>query len=237
MSIVEPTTTLGDLVTSNPNITITLDRIGFDYCCGGARTIAEAADEAGLTLDDVLVILSNANTDPVAEDWATMAPNELVDHLLSTHHAYLHEALPRLTALADKVATVHGERHPELAAVARATHAIRADLEPHLMKEEQMLFPMIQQLATADSVPTFHCGSLANPIRVMLAEHDTTGQLLAEIRQLTDDYAVPDDGCASYQALYAGLAELEADTHRHVHKENNVLFPAVLATERELATR
>jgi len=158
-----------------------------------------------------------------------------VDHLEATHHAYLSEALPRLVALADKVAGVHGAIHPELTAVAELVHELRDDLEPHLLKEEQVLFPMIRDLAVAMAAPEFHCGSLSNPIRVMLTEHDTVGELLAALRARTDSYRVPDDGCASYQALYAGLAELEADTHLHVHKENNVLFPAVLETERELA--
>jgi regulator of cell morphogenesis and NO signaling len=163
-----------------------------------------------------------------------MSPAALVDHLESTHHAYLRVALPRLCALADKVASVHGERHPELSEVARLVVELRADLEPHLLKEERVLFPMVRELAGAAVAPEFHCGTLANPIRVMSQEHDAVGELLALLRATTGDYAVPADGCASYAALYTGLAELEADTHLHVHKENNVLFPAVLAGEAAL---
>ncbi|MEO8697420.1 MAG: hemerythrin domain-containing protein [Acidimicrobiales bacterium] len=154
---------------------------------------------------------------------------------MATHHAYLHDALPRLVALADKVASVHRANHPELKNVAGLVQEIRADLEPHLLKEERVLFPMIRELAAATAAPAFHCGSLSNPIRVMMSEHDTVGELLARLRNSTNGYRVPDDGCASYQALYRGLAELEADTHLHIHKENNVLFPAVFASERELA--
>ncbi len=108
---------------------------------------------------------------------------------------------------------------------------LRADLEPHLAKEERMLFPMIRELVSSPVPPRFHCGSLRNPISVMLAEHDRAGDLLAGLRSLTSGFEVPDDGCASYRALYDGLAELEADTHLHVHKENNLLFPAVVAME------
>jgi regulator of cell morphogenesis and NO signaling len=103
------------------------------------------------------------------------------------------------------------------------------------MKEERVLFPMIRELAGATTAPSFHCGSVGNPIRMMLLEHDRAGELLARLRAVTDDYRPPADGCASYRALYRALEELEADTHLHVHKENNVLFPAVLALEDALA--
>jgi regulator of cell morphogenesis and NO signaling len=166
--------------------------------------------------------------------WASMSVADLVDHLEATHHEYLHAELPRLSALARKVATVHGERHPELAQVASVYEELRGDLEPHLRKEEQVLFPMIRSMAVARTVPQFHCGSVGNPITVMLAEHDAAGDLLAELRSLTAGYETPADGCASYRALFDGLAELERDTHLHVHKENNVLFPAVLELEDKL---
>lgn len=235
MPTFDPHATLAELVTSHPGLAADLDRLGLDYCCGGQRRLTDAAEAAGLDLHDVLGQLGSADSQLDAADWSTMPPAELVDHLETTHHAYLRGALPRLTALADKVATVHGERHPELVEVQRLITTLRADLEPHLLKEEQVLFPMIRELATGTSAPTFHCGTLENPIRVMATEHDAAGELLAQLRPVTGDYNVPDDGCTSYQAFYRGLAELEADTHLHVHKENNVLFPAVLEAERTLA--
>jgi regulator of cell morphogenesis and NO signaling len=159
-----------------------------------------------------------------------------VDYIEATHHQYLHAELPRISALADKVVAVHGRRHPELAGVHATYEALRADLEPHLHKEEVVLFPMIRQLDAATDTPSFHCGTIRNPIGVMLMEHDRAGDLLARLRHLTDGYRAPDDACASYRALYEALATLEADTHAHVHKENNVLFPAVLEREARLAT-
>ena len=188
---------------------------------------------------DVTAVLADLAADTAAEPaptWATMSVGELVDHLEGAHHVYLWAEMPRLAALVAKVVSVHGERHPELSAIAACYATLRADLEPHLSKEETVLFPMIRELAAAGSVPSFHCGSLRNPISVMLAEHDTVGELLAQLRELTGGYEAPADGCASYQALFAGLAELEADTHLHVHKENNVLFPAVVAREQELVS-
>ncbi len=221
---------LAELALATPAGAAVLERLGLDYCCGGAQTLGAACEAAGLDTDVVLAELAAAPAEPPPA-WASMAPDELVDHLEATHHRYLHEALPRLDALAAKVAGVHGERHPELAEVARLVTEIRADLEPHLAKEEQVLFPMIRELTRSETAPAFHCGSLRNPILVMLREHDRAGELLAALRTTSRSYEVPADGCPSYHALYDGLAELEADTHQHVHVENNVLFPAVLALE------
>jgi regulator of cell morphogenesis and NO signaling len=237
MTAFDTNVTLADLVTARPGLAPHLDRLGLDYCCGGQRRLVEAVEAAGLDVDEILDSLDSVNAEANNENWSAMGVPELVDHLESSHHAYLRDALPRLGALVDKVTTVHGKRHPELADVQVLFRELRADLEPHLLREERVLFPMVRDLAAATTAPTFHCGSLANPIRVMVAEHDTAGDLLARLRSATDDFIVPDDGCASYRALYAGLAELEADTHLHVHKENNLLFPAVLDAERTLATR
>jgi regulator of cell morphogenesis and NO signaling len=227
--------TLADIVTTQPSAAPTLERHHLDYCCGGRQTLVDACTANGLDARAVLDELKEAPAER-EPDWAAMSPTELVDHLEATHHRYLHDELPRLAALAVKVAGVHASRHPELNTVADLVLALRADLEPHLAKEEQVLFPMIRELAEADPAtpPSFHCGSLANPIRVMLLEHDRVGELLAELRALTGDFTPPADACASYTALYDGLAELEADTHLHVHKENNVLFPLVEALEARL---
>jgi regulator of cell morphogenesis and NO signaling len=230
-----PTATLADIVNANPAAARILERHRLDYCCGGRHTLATACTDAGVDPAVVQAELDAAGAGPEA-GWTAMDAATLVDHIESTHHRYLHEELPRLSELAAKVLGVHGGRHGELAAVARTYEALRADLEPHLAKEEQVLFPMIRQLAAAGPAapPTFHGGSIASPIRVMLLEHDRAGELLAELRTLTGDYAPPHDACASYTALYLGLAELEADTHLHVHKENNVLFPLVERLEAAL---
>lgn len=230
------TPTLAELVDTNPAVAPLLDRLGLDYCCHGDVTLAEACATVGL--DPTAVTAELETIEPATgTPWTTLGITELVDHLLDTHHAYLHAELPALVALAAKVRDVHGERHPELGEVASLVEALRADLEPHLAKEEQVLFPMIRHLAAASTTaPSFHCGTLQNPISVMLSEHDQVGDLLATLRRLTQGYQAPADGCASYRALFDGLAQLEADTHLHVHKENNFLFPAVVALEAELAT-
>ncbi len=227
--------TLADIVTARPSLARVLEARGLDYCCGGSATLEDACATNRLDADAVLADLAADAADETAPEWATMSVAELVDHLESTHHTYLWAEMPRLTQLAEKVLSVHGERHPELTEIATCFSTIRADLEPHLTKEERVLFPMVRELSAAHAAPAFHCGSLQNPIAVMLSEHDTVGELLAELRGLTSGYQPPADACASYDALFAGLAELEADTHLHIHKENNVLFPAVVELEQRLS--
>jgi regulator of cell morphogenesis and NO signaling len=240
---IKPSDTLGAIVSARPSLSRELEQRGFDYCCGGGRTLAEACADNGLDVESVIADLAQVAEDGTAAAWASMDADELVEHLVATHHRYLWDEMPRLSELTAKIASVHGERHPELAAVARCYEAIRADLSPHLLKEERVLFPMIAELATAlrstgiATAPSFHCGTLRNPISVMLREHDAVGALLGELRVLTNQFAVPADGCASYVACYGGLAELEADTHMHIHKENNLLFPMVVRMEQELAAR
>jgi regulator of cell morphogenesis and NO signaling len=227
-------TTLGDVVNAYPALARELERRGLDYCCGGRRTLEEACAAAGLDPEDVASRLAEAcvPTDPAP--WTTMNLVELVDHIEAVHHRYVWDELPRLDALLDKVVGVHGERHPELMAVAEVFAELRAEFEPHLIKEERVLFPMIRELAIAQEPPTFHCGSVANPISVMMREHDAAGEILQRLRALTDSYRAPADGCVSYRRLFEGLEGLEIDTHFHIQKENNLLFPMVVQREQAL---
>jgi len=218
--------TLGDLVAERPARARVLERLGIDYCCHGQRTLGEASIGAGL--DPVAVAAEVAAVVDEAEaDVDQLEPLALIDHILRTHHRYLHEELPLLVALAEKVRDVHGSRHGELSTVAALVTEIRDDLTPHLAKEEQVLFPAIQQWV--DGQRSFPFGPLSNPVQVLMAEHDRAGELLESLRAITDAYQAPADGCASYESLYRRLEHLELDTHRHVHLENNVLFPTVSA--------
>ena len=218
--------TLADIVTETPAAARVLEGFGLDYCCQGGRTLDVACSEAGIVPDVVEAKL--ADLEPGVDiGWTTLTLPALADHIVETHHRYLHEELPLLDALAAKVLAAHGERHPELAQVRRLVAALRADLEPHLLKEERVLFPAIHALAGGRT--EFPFGSIANPIRMMVLEHDQAGELLAQLRAATGAYTVPSDGCASFRSLYDRLAALEEDTHVHIHKENHVLFPDALA--------
>ncbi|MDH3300683.1 MAG: iron-sulfur cluster repair di-iron protein [Acidimicrobiia bacterium] len=229
MNPVETTIALSELVTRRPDVAPVLEALGLDYCCGGTRSLTEACADAGLDVDEVVTRLSEESPADAPADWASLGPAELVDHIEHIHHSYLGHALPRLSELLSRVIDAHAERHPELHDVRATFEELRRDLEPHLEKEEEILFPMIRELHATQGESRFHSGSLQAPIGVMRLEHDRAGELLARLRAQTSAYTPPSDGCASYQALYTGLAELEADTHLHIHKENNLLFPAVVS--------
>jgi len=230
--------TLAEVVDAHPELAREFERRGLDYCCGGGQTLAQGC--ASRNLDPAMTVAelsAAASTTPQVAEWTTMSATELVDHLEATHHRYLWDELPRVSALVDKIVSVHGANHPELMEIAACYGRVRADLEPHLLKEERVLFPMIRELDASSTIPAFHCGTLRNPISVMLSEHDAVGDLLAQLRELTGGYQPPADGCATYAACFAAMAEIEADTHLHIHKENNVLFPNVLRLESDRSSR
>lgn len=226
---------LAEIVTAQPAAAQVFEDFGLDYCCGGHQLLAAAC--AGASIDSTIVIaaLLTIDTTP-SDDWSSMCPTALVAHLERTHHSYLKTELPRLEALAHKVTEAHASRHPELPEVLAGIRALREELEPHVMREERVLFPRIRELVAAHDDPNAAPVHPSTPlISAMLVEHTQTGALLAGLRVLTEGYEAPVDSCASYRALYVGLADLESDTHLHIHKENNLLFPMVKALEEQSA--
>jgi regulator of cell morphogenesis and NO signaling len=230
-------TSINDFITEDVRRTGVFEELGIDSCCGGHRTLVEACAEKGIDPEAVLnrLMADSPENDPVAVVVEGMdgSLSEAVDHLLETHHKYLKEALPRLAALLDKVVNAHVTRHPELKTVRKLFGELQADLEPHLMKEEQVLFPIIKVLETSGGNADFHCGSVLNPIRVMQAEHEQALTLFEKIRATTQNFKMPEDGCGSYRLLLTGLEELETDTRLHIQKENEILFPQVLALQED----
>jgi regulator of cell morphogenesis and NO signaling len=160
-----------------------------------------------------------------SENPALLPPVELIEHIMSTHHAYLRSELPRLHAMTERVARVHGGHTPSLVEVHEVFTEMAAELDSHLMKEEEILFPAIVEMVGkgTTSLP------VDGPIACMLHEHDDVGAALSRLRELTNGFNPPPEACNTYRALFAGLAELEDDLHRHIHLENSVLFPAALA--------
>lgn len=223
MTTIDPQITLGDLVTEHPNLARQLERLDLDYCCHGNRSLHDAATAAGLDVDEVVKQLETSEVPGERADWADMGMAELVRHVEDTHHHYLWEELPRVSMLVDKIAQVHGVRHPELATVASTYAQLRVSLEPHLRREELRVFPTIARLGE-QSDP-----ELPGLLDRLMAEHEDAGQLFEKLRALTNNYETPADGCNTYRAAMDGLAEIERDTHEHIHKENNVLFPRALA--------
>lgn len=228
-----PTTTLGAIVAAQPLLARVFERLGLDYCCGGKRTLAQACGAQGLDAETVATMLEAAAALPSAApvvDAAGMSLVGLADHIEATHHAYLRDELPALVEKADRVALKHAERNPRLAEVAKTMRGLAYDMFSHMMKEEQILFPLVRALER-DGVAGGHCGTIANPIRQMESEHDGAGAAVARMRELTDGFTPDADACNTHRALLAGLARLELDLHEHVHKENNILFPRALALE------
>ncbi len=225
--------TVGELVAERPSRSRVFERLGIDYCCGGKLSLAEAGARRGLSVEELIRAVAEHDQAAPAEerDWTQASLTELADHIEATHHAYLRDELPRLGLLAAKVADVHGGEQPHLRDINGVFVELRAELESHMMKEEHILFPICRQLDRSAGPQAFHCGSVANPIRVMEHEHDNAGRALEQLRELTAGYQPPQSACNSYRALYDGLATLEQDLHQHIHKENNILFPRAIAAE------
>lgn len=238
MSTLSVDRTVGEIAAEYPATVQVFQKHQIDFCCGGKSPLREACESRGLAPEAVIEELEQAAAGRVqdANDWTRAGLGELIDHIVGTHHEYLKLELPRLSGMAARVAERHAGRYdgvPErLAAI---YEDLRAELESHLMKEERVLFPLINNLEAAASAgtgaPPAHCGSVNNPIRVMVHEHDSAGSALAQLRALTGQYTPPIDACNTFRGLYHGLEALEADLHRHIHLENNVLFPRAAELE------
>lgn len=235
-TIITPDKTVGQLVAEQPARSRVFEKLGIDYCCGGKKPLAEACATRGLETDAVVRDLTacDAAAPGPEEDWTKAPLTELANHVVRAHHDYLREALPRLTMLTGKVANAHGANDPRLIELRDVFAGFREELEEHMAKEEMILFPLIRKMDSADTRPKFHCGSVQNPIRVMLAEHDDAGQDLEKMRRLTDGFSAPATACNTYRAMLQALEEIEADMHQHVHLENNIMFPRAEALEAAL---
>lgn len=227
---IDVSATLSDLVIADPRRSRVLERFGLDYCCNGHVALDAAADAAGVDVAEISAALDLPA--PAEGEVVASAPGDnaaLAHEIVDTHHAYMWEEMPRLTALVDKVATVHGSRHPELAEVKATFDAAVTALEPHMTTEERQIFPSISRMEKGTG--GLASGSFAAPIAQLRAEHDHVGDLFKKLRALTAGYVPPADGCNSYRMMLAGLEQMELDLHEHIHKENNILFPRVLELE------
>lgn len=233
MTHLDLTETVGTWVARHPQTSRVFESLQIDYCCGGGKSLEEACWERQLDPQQVHARLEEAveKEEEPGEDWLQASLTELCDHIERTHHAYLRQELPRLAAMIDKVVDAHGEAHPELSEVRQVFRALRGELEPHMFKEERVLFPAIRQLEESGGTASFPFGTVGNPIGVMEQEHDHAAKALSRLRWLTNDYELPADACNTYRAMLDGLRQLEADMHRHVHKENNILFPRAARLE------
>ncbi len=234
-----PQTTVREIVAEDFRTAAVFDKFGIDFCCGGNRPLGQVCQERGVAVADVAAALDAASATPPAPElprFNTWDPPALVSYIVANHHMYVKTAIPPLLEHTKKIASVHGERHPELAEVAATFAAVADEMHSHMFKEERILFPFIVAMAEAVAsgrpVPPAPFGTVENPIRMMEHEHESAGGAMARIRTITGDYQPPADGCSTYRVTLEELKAFENDLHRHVHLENNILFPKALALER-----
>lgn len=231
------TTWIGDLATEFPATIKVFQQHGVDFCCGGRRPLGEVCEGApGFEALRAELERAIAGAVPEARPLHDLPLDQLTAHIVERYHGWIRQELDRVRPMMEKVLRVHGERHPELGEIARVFAEIEADLAPHMMKEERMLFPFIASLAAARpgapiAVPF---GTVQNPIRMMEMEHEAVGGLLARLRALTHGFEPPADACNTFRGLYHAFTDIERDTHEHIHVENNVLHPRAIALEAQV---
>ena len=218
--MIDPSRTVADLVLEQPSRSRVFEELGVDYCCGGKRSLTDACEARGLPLAEAVAALDAAANEPSQErDWTQAPLPELCDHIVRSHHQPLREELPRLDTLLEKVVRAHDDERPELAGMRDTFLALRTELEEHMTTEEEQLFPLVRS------------GGPYDPEQVAALEHDHewAGAALATLRDLSGGYDLDRALCNTHRATLDGLRELELELHRHIHEENNVLFPRALA--------
>lgn len=222
--------TLGSIVSVMPKASDIFKEYRIDFCCGGNRPLQEAIREKGMDEKEVLGKLEKAyedmqKTSNEQVDFKMMTPGKLIDYIVNTHHSYLGTELPLISEYVNTILKVHGKNHGDvLFKVHKLFHSLKADLEQHLIKEEQILFPMIKEYDKNPSVEMI--GRIAEVIKEIENEHEGAGDILKELREITDNYTAPEDGCRTYSITFQKLEELESDLFQHIHLENNILFKA-----------
>lgn len=222
---------LGEVISIFPDASKIFNEIKLDYCCGGHENLGEALKEKGLNVDGFVEIL-NGEYDKFLEsnkeytDWRKAKPMELVDHIINTHHKYTYEVLREIDVLLLKILRVHFSNHgEELLKLHKLFGTLKIELEEHLVKEEEILFPLIEDyFATKGEDKRLR---LIKEIEGLEAEHDGAGDVLKEMESLTNDFTAPQGACTTFKLVYTKLNELEKDLFNHIHKENSILFKMI----------
>lgn len=229
------TITVGDIVAADYRTAAVFEKYGIDFCCGGSTTLATACAEKAIDPSALTRELEAATSAPERrdQDYANWTLTRLIDHILAVHHAFLETNTAQNAAYARKIADVHGEHHPELVQIAAAFDKMATELMAHLKEEEEVVFPAIKRAEasseTGSAPEATDAEIIARGVKALSREHEEVGAALHDIRALSMGYALPPDACATYTLTYQRLRAFETDLHKHVHLENNVLFPG--ATE------
>jgi len=219
--------TVGELVAERPGRSRIFQGHQIDFCCQGGRTLQEVCKRKGLSLEVILEQMeaeekSSGASGVEEKNPALLPPDALVEYIIHTHHDFLREELPRLYAMSSRVAQVHGHHTPSVIQVFQVFDSLTREVDEHITKEEEVLFPAIVKLTDDGGEGT---EAVESPMDEMMHEHESTGAMLLQLRELTNGYQPPEQACNTWRALYAGLADLEENMHRHIHLENSVLFP------------
>ena len=223
---------VGDVVAEDYRRAAVFQRYGIDFCCGGNRSVRSACETADVAYETVAESLEAADRIGERDDAerpAEWSLERLIDHIVAEHHGYVRATLPVLRQFTGKVAKVHGGRRGELVEIRELFEELAREMESHLAEEEDVVFPKIAALSSVDGAD--QVGNVADAVVPLEDDHDRAGALMARIRELSDGFTPPEDACNTYRATYAKLAEFEADLHRHVHLENNILFPRAAELE------
>ena len=241
MDLVNDQMTVGQIVANDYRTAEVFEKYRIDFCCQGGTTLDAACQKKNVDISSLASELKKAMEGPEVPsvDIPALRPDQLCDYIEKTHHTYVTASLPQLEQYLEKVTRVHGERHPELHEIYRLYQEVAHELVLHMKKEEVILFPYVrdmvaQQTRGGDFMPP-HFGTVKNPIQIMEQEHEFAGEHFHRIAELSGNYAPPADACTTYRVAFAKLEEFERDLHRHVHLENNILFPKAKAMEQELA--
>ena len=231
--------TVREIAIENPSSIRVFESLGIDYCCGGEKSLSEACSRTSVDMGRVLRMLEDAAREaqaPQSGEWNERTLASLIAHIVETHHGFVRRETPRIEGLLAKVIAKHGRAHPEIGQIGQLFAAIGQEISTHMLKEEQVLFPYIEKMERAvaggNPVPPAFFGSVERPIANMVAEHDDAGALLTQIRELSHGFTAPAGACPTFLALCRGLEDFERDLHRHVHLENNILFPRAIGMER-----
>ena len=223
---------IGDIVTQFPKAADIFKECKIDFCCGGDRLLITAIKEQGIKETELLKKINDSyeklknNLYSQDRNWVEAPLDELVDQIVNVHHAYLYENLPKISELTTKILRVHGEKHPELSRAHKLFHTVKMELEAHLIEEETIQYPAINAYLRSNSEADLD--KAINIINQLQDEHIGAGNILKELREVTNDYDLPSDACTTYRLTFQKLEELEADLFQHIHLENNILFPRIL---------
>lgn len=229
--------TVGSFVTENYRTASIFDKYGIDYCCRGNRSLEEACSEVAVdkqaVLDELETLTAEKPTDD--NDPAKWPLDLLADYIEKKHHRYVEKAIPELFAYLGKVVAAHGGKHPEVIEIAEHFRQSAGELTRHMKKEELMLFPFIKKMVDAQEhgkpIPKAIFGNVQNPIATMMQEHENEGERFRLIAGLSNNYGAPNDACNTYRVTYGLLKAFQDDLHRHIHLENNILFPKAIEME------